>query len=249
MPDNEEETKIPSTDQGAIKEEDVSETTTDGNESDDGDLEPKPKKQSKEDNARYAKARREAEAKAASKNKGEAYDKAYQEGYRKAQMDATDKNPYTGEPILTDEDLSVYLEMKELDNQGKDPVKSYPSYVAKKLADKKSKEAEEAKRQKEIADDIAKQRKELETAHPEISISDLYRDKDFKEYCDKRVGRWTYLEIVDGWLATHGNAKQEAPKKRGTPSFTQTESHSKKGVYEMSDEDFETYMKKKYGGF
>lgn len=229
----------------------------------DGDKTPKEgqtKKQSKEENARYAEARRQREKAELQAKEKEAREKEiYEQGYRKAQMDSVKTNPYTDTEITNEHDLEVYLKMKEFDDEGKDPLKEFPKYTARQLteADEKAKAEEERiakeKETKEAEDrklqaKIQTEREELVKAHPDLNLQELVKNEDFKKYANGKFGRWTYLEIVDGWLS---NNTDKLSKKKQTSSITSVASGSKvvKSFKDMTDDEYEAYCREKHGSF
>ena len=93
--------------------------------------------QSKEENSKYAQARRKAEAEMEAKVK---------EAYQKGRMESFigKLNPYTNTVINDETDIQVYENMYALEKQGKDPVADYASYVAdKQRQELKEKEEQE----------------------------------------------------------------------------------------------------------
>lgn len=74
--------------------------------------------QSKEENAEYARMRREAETKA-----------KIEKAKVDAIIEAVGDNPFTGKPIQNKADADEYLLMKRIKNEGKDPIADYYEYV------------------------------------------------------------------------------------------------------------------------
>lgn len=210
-------------------------------------------KQSREANRAFAEARRAREA-AAKAQKTPTEQEAYETGWRDAQKAEHRTNPYTGDPIENDHDLSIYLDMRKLDEQGKDPLKAFPRELARRMAEADAKEAEERKAREEkeaqeakVKADIERQTKELMDAHPGIDLQSLMSDDEFKAYASPKFGRWTYLEIVEGYQARQ--AKAQSPKPKATPSTTPGGSRVQKSIEDMTDAEFVAHMRSKYGTF
>ena len=106
-------------------------------------------KQSNEENAKYANIRRKAQEEAQKqieKVREEAYKQGLEQG--KVQSYIGKQNPYTGKSIEDDYDVQEYLDMFELDRQGKDPVNDYRELQkdrARKEAEEKVKAEEKSK--------------------------------------------------------------------------------------------------------
>ena len=87
-------------------------------------------KQDSAKNAEFARKRREAEK---------------EEAVKKARVDAIKEvlgtNPYTKKPIEDADDVEEYLLMKQIENDGKDPIADYPEYVKKQAREKSSQNA------------------------------------------------------------------------------------------------------------
>lgn len=229
-----------------VTEEDV--------ESTNGEVEGKPaesdarKRQSKETNAYFASLRRQREKQSAEQRKSPAEESAYAKGYRKAQMDAVKENPYTGYPIASEKDFDIYLQMKALEEEGKDPLKEFPNYVAQQLAEAERKQKAKQEEEQRIQSDIKKQLSELAKAHPDCNLGELTKNPEFMKYAESRAGRWTYTEIYEGWIASQGQKNpQSKPKEPGTPNPIGSPMKGKKTIAEMTDEEFEAYKAKVYG--
>lgn len=258
----EEEYKVTkSTDEGeeAITEEEVASDEGQSEGEDAGAKEGERPAQSKEENAKFAALRREREAKEreAAKKEAEAREKrSYEEGYRKAKLEANKVNPYTEDPIEDEHDLEMYEDMKKLDDEGKDPLKAYPKFLADKIreAEKKAKEAEadekskaeaNAKAQRELNERIANERKEWLEAYPDAKPEELAKDEDFTKLLKEKAGRWTYKEVYEKFLEDKSKSEQPAPK--GTPSMVSHGTKPKKSISDMTDEEYLAWRKERFG--
>lgn len=230
-----------------VTEEDVTSSEGENSQSETEESDAR-KRQTKEQNAYYASLRRQREKQSSGQKKTPAEESAYQKGYRKAQMDAVKENPYTGSPITSEKDFDIYLQMKELEDEGKDPLKEFPNYVARKLKEAEDEQKAKDEEAQRIQSDIKKQLNELAKTHPECNLAELSKKPDFMKYAETRVGRWTYTEIYEGWMATQGKPTSESrAKEHGTPNPIGAPAKGKKSISEMTDEEFEAYKAKVYG--
>jgi hypothetical protein len=107
--------------------------------------EAEPKKQSREDNAKFAEQRRLQEAKKRDLELQQSFNKGVIEGIG-------GKNPYTNSVINDDVDLQEYLDMKQLQTQGKDPVVEYPAFLKEK-----TRQQQKLVQEKELSDKKAQE--------------------------------------------------------------------------------------------
>lgn len=106
------------------------------------------------------------------------------------------KNPFTGEDMKDDTDVEEYLEMKEMQSKGLDPVSDYPRY--KKQKERERKEAEDAAAaQKEwyAADTLA-----FEAAYPDVKLEEIVKSEAFQKYAAGKVGKVPLAEIYGDFL-------------------------------------------------
>lgn len=157
---------------------------TDTQETTEEVVEEKKEVQSQEDNSKYAQARRKAEAEMELKVK-EAYQKGRMESF------VGKLNPYTQTVIKDETDIQVYENMYALEQQGKDPVTDYASYVADKQREEAKAKEEAEKLQKEAENDIA----EFTEKYPDVNLAELLEDEIFKDYIEgKRKSLTTLYE-------------------------------------------------------
>lgn len=140
--------------------------------------------QSKEENSKYAQARRKAEAE---------FKKKEEEAYRRGKFEAFKGkiNPYTNTEIKDENDFEVYEEMCEIANKGMDPVDDYIQYTTDKRREEKKAKEEKEKINEEVKKDI----EEFETKYPDVDLNALLEDEDFKDYIDGR--RKPLVELYD----------------------------------------------------
>lgn len=221
------------------------------------DAEPKGKetekpKQSKAENAEFARRRREAEARAKAEKEAKEREEREKE-YRKGKIDALKTNPYTGDAIEDDFDLEQYELMKELDDEGKDPVRSYPKAYADKI---KAERLESERKSKESAEASARMQKgidgevdELRRSYPDLDTAELARNPNFQKFANGKYGRWTLKEIYEGYLEEGLRQARiaKADRKASTPSSASKGVKASKSFADMSDEEFLAYRKERFG--
>ena len=126
----------------------------------------KPKKQqSKEDNSRFARERREKELK----------EKIYE-----SEMNATFKalggvNPYSNEPMKDKTDYEEYLNMREMKENGLDPMMDYSKYQKEKARQRQL----ELQKQEELNLKAQAELNGFREKNPNVDISELLKDEDF----------------------------------------------------------------------
>jgi hypothetical protein len=134
----------------------------------------KQKMQTKEENAEYARKRREIKR---------------NEELKRARLDAikevVPKNPFTNEPILDDDDVEEYLLMKKINDEEKDPIKDYPKYV-KEL--KKS-------RKTDTYADIFNEKEEFSKSFPNVNVGELQKDALFSIFAKGKSEKMSLAEI------------------------------------------------------
>lgn len=230
-----------------VNEAEFTDTETDGGEETaTEDAHPQKSVLSKEDRARYAQRRREKES------------RELEEIKRQAKFDGIKdalggKNPYTGKDIVDDVDMQVYLNMREIENEGGDPVMDYAEHVAKKSRETAKAATESA----QTGEWYAKDGKEFLKAHPELGESgmeELMQDKTFSAFAEKMVGKVSLNDIYDAYNtmrnAIDGEAKQKAQrmyaKKLSTPSSLggSGDYKPKKSIADLTSEEMEDAIAK-----
>ncbi len=129
--------------------------------------------QSKEQNADYARARREREQSEALQK---ARKSAAEEERVKSVIEFVKTNPYTQKPITNAEEVKQYLRMKAISDKGGDPVNDYADEIDRELQEKTKAENERAEYQQKIVSDTNNFRK----AHPEVDLNELLHDVCFQ---------------------------------------------------------------------
>lgn len=204
--------------------------------------------QTQEQNAKFAKIRREAEKEARLKAKKEV-DEAYQKGKLDAYKGKL--NPFTQTEIKDLVDIEVYEDMYKISENGGDPLKDYSSYVADKNREEarlaNEKKEREIKAQQEI-DDFSKK-------YPDVNLNDLFKDEMFKDYAEgKNKSLTETYESFNKLKNSFRNKGIETAKKTIANSISSPgslNSGSEGGVdyKSMSKEDFKKELEKVKEGF
>lgn len=191
--DNEEEVSDDEVEK-PTEEEETSDVKDDDSEAEgEKDSEEDKKSEEAERNARFAEKRRAKEA----KEREEKEAKIRAAAKLEAELGIIKENPYTNKPIRDEQDLSIYKLMKEIDENGGDPISDLPDKFAelkrKENAEKKALEEEASREAKKKSDEAS----ELHNAYPDLDLNKLARDDDFLDLCASKGGRWTMLECYE----------------------------------------------------
>lgn len=181
--------------------------------------------QTKEQNAENARRRREAERQA-----------ELQETREKAIIDALrGRNPYTGDEMKDSADVAEYLKMREIEDNGGDPINDFARFTKQKEREKAEKEAE-AKSQQAWFD---KDRADFAEKHPDVNLDALVGDKFFRQYADGKVGKVPLSDIYEGYVAFTDEYAEQAKNKaaqllanaKATPGALSSADASDSGFY------------------
>ena len=180
---------------------DEEEENNDEKESEDNlnNLSDKKMPQSKEENSKYAAARRKAEQESQAK-----IDAAYKDGLLSAYKGKI--NPYTNTEIKDLTDVEVYEDMYKLAESGKDPLKDYASYTA----DKKREEARIQKEKEEKEEKAQQEIDEFSKKYPDVNISSLLKDEMFLDYAEGK--NRTLVETYESFSKFKRNFRNEGVK-------------------------------------
>lgn len=147
----------------------------------------------KKKNSEFAKERRAKEAAEKERVHKEEVETARVQGI----IDGVDGiNPFTNEPMKNKADVEEYLTMRDIKKAGGDPLKDFAKKVKEKQAQKEAQE----KKAKEIEESTSKEVKEFGEKHPDIDLSKLLADEDFKDFSYGKFGEFTILEIYEKYL-------------------------------------------------
>ena len=196
--------------------------------------ETKAKKQTKAENAEFARKRREQEA---------ILKKREDDAYKKGQLELMigEINKFTGEKIEDEDDLNEYLLMKEAEKAGYDPATELPKYQKQKAKDER--------KQREIKSfDVEEDKRLFRETYPDVEISDLIKDKDFASFAEPFAQKvplqviYQQYNMMKSSIEETARAKAEEKYKRklASPgSLVNTSQEKPLTIADMSDEEFE----------
>ena len=189
-----------------------------------------------EQNAEFARKRREAEQKAL-------IQKTHDEAIIKATKGI---NPYTNEKMVDSEDVREYEAMLEIELKGGDPQADYSKFVKDKAREKAKEDAKiEASKKFVENDKIA-----FAEAYPEIKLDELVKDKDFQEFAKEMVGllpmKTIYAKYEKFGKKATTKAAQILANNAATPGklSTSTPPSPEKSISEMTSEEFAIFDEK-----
>ena len=212
--------------------------------------------QSAEDNSKYRLARIKAEKEAEKKieqARKEAYEKGLEQG--KVQSYIGKQNPYTGQTINDDYDVKEYLEMYQLDTNGKDPISGYrelQKQKAREEAEKKIKLDEEEKQRKWYEDDT----NDFLEKYSSEKLQELTKDEDFNLFANGKIGQVPLASIYEDYQKLISKyekksvetAKQIVANNTTTPGAIEETETQDLDWNSMSSEQFEKYIRKAKDG-
>lgn len=199
--------------------------------------------QSSEENAKYAAMRREKEMN---------YKYKIDEAYKKGQLDAYKGkiNPYTHTEIKDIYDVRVYENMYKLDQEGKNPIEDYASYVA----DKEREEELNKIKQQELQENAKRDIEEFQAEYPDVNLQELLEDETFKDYLEGKTKPLkeiysSYLKMQNQFRKSAINiAKQTIANSNSSPGSLSSNSEIKINFDSMSSEEFNNYAQKVIDG-
>lgn len=193
--------------------------------------------QSKEENSKYAQARRKAEAE---------FKKKEEEAYKRGKFEAFKGkiNPYTQTEIADENDFEVYEEMCEIAKKGGDPVADFIQYTTDKRREEKKALEEKEKINQEAKKDI----EEFTEKYPNIDLSELLNDEDFKDYIDGKrkplVQLYENYKKLENKFRNNGIdiAKKTIANSNATPGSLNGGGEQTIDYANMSDAEFERIL-------
>lgn len=231
-----------------VEEEEVEEeeTETEPEEPVEPKVDEKEREAKKEQNRINAQRRKEEKAKREAELE--------RQGYNKALKEAVDGvNPYTNKPIKDEADMEIYLEMRELEKQGKDPVTDYADFIAEKS--RKSRQEAQLKKQQE--DYATKDIDAFSKEYPDIDVSKLLNDEHFNAFADGKLGVQPLSKVYENFLkfeSFYEKKAEEESNEKAVKKFSRTQSAmgsmknpgepKKKSYRDMSDEEFEKELER-----
>lgn len=106
------------------------------------------------------------------------------------------KNPYTGEAMEDAADVEEYLAMREIEDNGGDPVNDYSKHLKTKRREIADQEAKEIER----AEWFNKDREDFIAKHPEVKLEDLVKNKQFNIFAEGKVGNTPLSQIYENFM-------------------------------------------------
>lgn len=160
-------------------DDDTADDDSDDDDEDDDKSDKKPpKKISREEARKNAKLRR--------MRKEKELNDSYYKGIKVATGEV---NPYTNEKMTSDEDVQVYLDMKEMESKGLDPLSS-TDYI-KFQNEKRKDELEQIAFNKKVQEKQEKDMKEFKSKYPDVDIEKLVES-------DELVGSLIISQVSQG---------------------------------------------------
>ncbi len=172
------------------------------------------KKQDSATNARFARERRERE-------KAEEKAKQELEFYQRE----IGKNPWTDEPIEDADDIEQYRLMKQISDEGGDPLNDYAKRLKRERKVKKEQaqskapkasfnELTEEQRQARVNEEIS----EFSSQYPDVNVSELFEDKSFMDFAGEYLGKVSLLDAYGMYQksAVYKQAQDNALTKKAT---------------------------------
>lgn len=213
-------------------------------------------KQSNEENSKYASIRRKAQEDA-KKQIEQARKEAYEQGLNqgKVQSYIGRNNPYTGQAIKDEYDVQEYLDMYELDSNGKDPISGYRELQkdkARKEAEEKVRAEEQSKQEKWYQDDT----KDFVEKYSAEKLQELGKDEDFNLFANGKIGKVPLAQIYEDYQKLINKyekksvetAKQIVANNSTTPGAIEDTEVQDLDWNSMSSEQFEKYIQKAKDG-
>lgn len=165
-------------------------------------------KQSDEENARFARERREKESQAK-------IDKAREETRIQTIIDIVGENPYTHEPLKDEFDVKIYEEMKAYEKNGGDPVLDQAKIIKGivKKSEQLKQETIEKENAKQESDNKAKSDiDDFKAAYPQVDLKSLLLDEKFKDYADGKLGNKPLKDIYSSFIKYNPQVNKEEEK-------------------------------------
>ena len=148
-------------------------------------------------------------------------------------------NPYTDKPIEDDSDVEEYLLMKQIEEDGKDPITDYPEYVKKQAREA----ARGAAKEQEKNDKVTRELEEFATAYPTVNINDVLQDENFRSFAEGKLDKKSLSEVYASYLpfkAAIEGAELKAQKEAHNQAVASAAVGSLTNASEPADKDFFT---------
>jgi hypothetical protein len=161
-------------------------------------------KQTKAENAEFARKRREAERKKAIK---EAYEKGKQEALSLKEKETLEaliggENHFTGEEITSVDEARIYQTMLAMKRAGKDPTdpKEVVAWQLEQSRTANEKQVSEQTKKEWYENDL----KDFENKYPDVDITKLDEDQRFLKFAKGKIGVYPLAEIYTDFVELFG---------------------------------------------
>ena len=161
-------------------------------------------KQTKKENAEFARKRREAERQKAIK---EAYEKGKQEALSLKEKETLEaliggENHFTGEEITSVDEARIYQTMLAMKRAGKDPTdpKAVVAWQLEQSRTANEKQVSEQAKKEWYEKDL----KDFENKYPDVDITKLDEDQRFLKFAKGKIGVYPLAEIYTDFVELFG---------------------------------------------
>lgn len=136
--------------------------------------------------------------------------KIQEESYQKGLIDSVGGiNPYTNEKIESQADVEEFLNMREAEKQGLDPITDYSKF----LKNKKAKAKEEQKETKTKDDWYKKDLEDFQKEFPNVDYSKVIADDELNEFAEELIGTIPLKTIYKKFLGMKEKTELEITAK------------------------------------
>lgn len=146
------------------------------------------------------------------------------------------KNPYTGEAMEDSADVEEYLAMREIEDNGGDPVNDYSKHLKTKRRELADQEAKESER----AEWFNKDREDFIAKHPEVKLEDLVNNKQFGLFAEGKVGNVPLSKIYEDFMELISPYETQVTQKAAQMLANQKASPGALSSTESTEDEFFT---------
>ena len=118
-------------------------------------------------------------------------------------------NPFTNEKIADSSDVQEYLNMKEIEKSGGDPLSDYSRFLKTRQKEQDRIKAAEDKRSEWIDND----REDFIAKHPDVKLDSLIKDELFKTFAAGKVGSISMTKIYSDYQSFIKLGEQRAEER------------------------------------
>lgn len=184
-------------------------------------------------------------------------EKIKKDAYVKGKIDATETNPYTGEPIVDEDDYNVYELQKELEKAGKDPMQDLAKAIAARNREQRVKENKEREANEKLQEQA---QKDLEDFYAQgftkENLDDFLNEINKPEWQDffgdsivtghmSPAKAYKAMQKIKGDISQEVKKKEEAKKNAVPPSPTGS-NKTPKSLDEMTKKEIDDLYNRKF---